>query len=143
MPCFNQVSYSHSLRHIKKQATNILWKYSTATELPYPSYPVHGTWLYILCVIINDFHNLWHEQFNNSLLLILSEIHMIKDNKMKNFQHVTNNSDVYLVGNSQICGVSRWIFWTEDEPHLQQSSRHPWLSGRVCSAIQGNARKGT
>ena len=104
MPCFNQVSYSHSLRHIKKQATNILWKYSTATELLYLSYPVHGTWLYILCVIINDFHNLWHEQFNNSLLLILSEIHIIKDNKMKKFIHVTKNSDVYLVGNSQICG---------------------------------------
>ena len=66
--------------------------------------PVHGTWLYILCVIINDFHNLWHEQFNNSLLLILSEIHIIKDNKMKKFIHVTKNSDVYLVGNSQICG---------------------------------------
>ena len=29
---------------------------------------------------------------------------MIKDKKMKKFQHVTNNSDVYLVGNSQICG---------------------------------------
>ena len=40
----------------------------------------------------------------NSLLLILSEIHIIKDNKMKKFIHVTKNSDVYLVGNSQICG---------------------------------------
>ena len=29
---------------------------------------------------------------------------MIKDIKMKKFQHVTKNSDVYLVGNSQICG---------------------------------------
>ena len=48
--------------------------------------------------IIYDMNNL------NSLLLILSEIHIIKDNKMKKFIHVTKNSDVYLVGNSQICG---------------------------------------
>ena len=29
---------------------------------------------------------------------------MIRNSKMKKFERVTNNSDIYLVGNSQLCG---------------------------------------
>ena len=136
MPCFNQVSYSHSLRHNKKQATNILWKYSTATELLYLSYPVHGTWLYILCVIINDFHNLWHEQFNNSLLLILSEI-WSKITKWKSFNMLPTTLMFTWLETRKSAGFKeniadrRWTSPTAEEP----------ASLTVWQSVLGNSRQ--
>jgi len=118
----------------KKQATNILWKYSTATELL--SYPVHGTWLYILCVIINDFHNLWHEQFNNSLLLILSEI-WSKITKWKSFNMLPRTlmftwlETHKSVGFKENIRDKRWTSPTAEEP----------ASLTVWQSVLGNSRQ--